>query len=231
MKCICTTHISMRYNGLRTPYFKSTRGLKQGDLLSPLLFVLCMEGLTALINQALMQGRWKHVHPRNSTFKLTRLAFEDDFILFLRATKNGLKEAKEIIQQFCTASGQKVNFSKSTALLSHSASAIHYNNLIEALRVKKMDNNMLYLGVPLPFGRKKNCVFDYLIHRMHKKTANWKEKVLLKAGKLVMIKAVLQSLPTYVMSCIKLPKAICKHLTKLVRNFWWSSVEKKIHWH
>lgn len=69
-----------------------------------------------------------------------------------------------------------------------------------------MPKDMLYLGVPLHFGRKKYEVFTFLIDRIHKKINGWFEKYLSKAGELVMVKAMVLSIPTYAMSCLSFPK-------------------------
>ena len=54
-----------------------------------------------------------------------------------------------------------------------------------------------------------------------KKLAGWKEKLLSKAGKEVLIKVVAQAIPTYTMSCFKIPDSLCDEMTNLIRNFWW----------
>lgn len=55
-----------------------------------------------------------------------------------------------------------------------------------------------------------------------KKLARWKEKLLSKASKEVVIKAVAQAIPTYRISCFKLPNSQCDDMTSLVQNFWWA---------
>ena len=60
----------------------------------------------------------------------------------------------------------------------------------------------------------------------------WKEKLLSNIGKEVLIKAVAQAVPSYMMSCFKLPNALCDGMTRMVRQFWWGQVknEKKVAW-
>lgn len=62
--------------------------------------------------------------------------------------------------------------------------------------------------------------------------SSWKVKLLRKAGKEVLLKAVVSALPTYVMSCYKIPKKLDKELSKLMANFCWgdNENEKKIRW-
>ena len=56
---------------------------------------------------------------------------------------------------------------------------------------------------------------------MRKKLAGWKEKLLSKAGKEVLIKAVAQDIFTYMMSCFKIPDSLCDDMTTMIQNFWW----------
>ena len=67
---------------------------------------------------------------------------------------------------------------------------------------------------------------------MSNKLAGWKEKLLSSAGKEILIKAVAQAVPSYTMSCFKLPDTLCEELTEMVRQFWWGQVkeEKKLAW-
>ena len=77
------------------------------------------------------------------------------------------------------------------------------------------------MGLPSLVGRNKRNTFNEIKEKLRKKLAGWKEKMLSKASKEVLIKAVAQAIPTYTMSCFKLPDALCEELTTMVRNFWW----------
>ena len=89
-----------------------------------------------------------------------------------------------------------------------------------------------YLGLPSLVGRSKRNTFAQLKQRVSNKLAGWKEKLLSSAGKEILIKAVAQAVPSYTMSCFKLPDTLCEELTEMVRQFWWGQVkeEKKLAW-
>ena len=89
-----------------------------------------------------------------------------------------------------------------------------------------------YLGLPTLVGRAKKRSFIYLKERVWKKLQGWKEKLLSIAGREVLIKAVIQAIPTYTMSCFKLLKGLIKELEVLIRKFWWrySNDSRKVHW-
>ena len=71
-----------------------------------------------------------------------------------------------------------------------------------------MNHFKSYLGLPTLVGRTKYHTFSYLIDRIWKKLQGWKGKMLSKAGKEVLIKAVAQSIPTYTMSVFQIPLKI-----------------------
>ena len=89
-----------------------------------------------------------------------------------------------------------------------------------------------YLGLPALVGRAKKQSFIYIKERVWKKLQGWKEKLLSQAGREVLIKSVIQAIPTYTMSCFKLPKGLIKELEILKRKFWWgyNGGYRKIHW-
>ena len=89
-----------------------------------------------------------------------------------------------------------------------------------------------YLGLPPLIGKSKRNTFAQLKQKLASKLAGWKEKLLSNAGKEVLIKAVAQAVPSYTMSCFKLPNGLCEEMTGMVRQFWWGQVknEKKVAW-
>lgn len=79
---------------------------------------------------------------------------------------------------------------------------------------------MKYLSLPSLVGKNKRHTFNEIKEKLHRKLAGWKEKMLSKVGKEVLIKAVAQAIPMYTMSCFRLPDALCEELTSMIRNFW-----------
>jgi hypothetical protein len=81
--------------------------------------------------------------------------------------------------------------------------------------------------MPSDVGAATNGVFKYLKDRIWNKVQGWMEHCLSSGGKEVLIKSVAQAIPTYSMSCFKLPRGLCKHINSLLRKFWWGSKEGK----
>ena len=67
--------------------------------------------------------------------------------------------------------------------------------------------------------------FSQIKERVWSKVKGWKEKLLSQAGREVLIKAVVQAIPTYTMNCFKLPVKLCKDIEAIIRRFWWGQKE------
>ena len=78
-----------------------------------------------------------------------------------------------------------------------------------------------YLGLPSLVGRNKRASFNDIKDKFSKKLAGWKGKLLSKAGKAVLIKAVAQAILTYTMSCFKILDSLYDELTSMIRQIWW----------
>ena len=78
-----------------------------------------------------------------------------------------------------------------------------------------------YLGLPPLVGRGKRKSFNQIKDQVGRKIAGWKGKLLSNAGREILIKAVAQATPTYIMSIFKLPDSLCKDLNSMMGNFWW----------
>ena len=84
-----------------------------------------------------------------------------------------------------------------------------------------------YLGMPTDVGASTNGAFKYIKDRVWKKVQGWLEQCLSSGGKEVLIKSVAQAIPTFSMSCFKLPRGLCQHINGLLWNFWWGSKDGK----
>lgn len=104
--------------------------------------------------------------------------------------------------------------------------------ILDSMRIKAVEGPSKYLGLPTFVGRSKKQVFEFIQDRVWKKLKGWKEKYLTAAGREVLIKAVAQSIPSYVMGCFLLPSSLCDHLESMISKFWWGSKqgERKIYW-
>ncbi|XP_039173599.1 uncharacterized protein LOC104430535 [Eucalyptus grandis] len=146
-----------------------------------------------------------------------------------------LKECQnlaDILNQYCFASSQAINLNKSGIYFSKGCPTALKRNMATALRVPEITKTGKYLGIPLDWEHSKKDMFAWILARVNPKLDSWKEKLLSKEGKEILLKAVIQAIPQYAMSIFKIPISICKAIERKVASFWWKSNEKNagIHW-
>ena len=104
--------------------------------------------------------------------------------------------------------------------------------IIDFLGVAEIKEYEKYLGFPAVVGKNKKASLNYIKERVWAKLQGWKEKLLSQAGREILLKAVAQAIPTFAMSCFKLPVDLCKEIEMQIRKFWWGERggQRKIHW-
>ena len=138
----------------------------------------------------------------------------------------------EVLQLYADSSGQCINMEKSSIYFSSNVEEERRQQITELLGVTEVERFESYLGLPTLVGRAKYQTFSFLKDRVWKKIQGWKGKLLSRAGKEILIKAVAQSIPTYTMGVFLLSVELCDKLNALCARFWWAQVgnERKIHW-
>jgi hypothetical protein len=232
MKCVTTVTFSILINGQPSKIFTPERGLRQGDPLSPYLFIICADVFSSLITNAQQNKLIHGVKIAPGAPEITHLFFADDSLIFCRANKEETNNLKNIINKYQQASGQLVNYNKSELIFSKK---VHQENKLAIQQILPMpvvDHFSKYLGQPTFIGRSKNQAFSFIQEKVWKKLKGWKERNLSFAGRGTLIKAVAQAIPTYLMSSFLLPKGLCNQLEGMSSRFWWgSNVDKrKVHW-
>lgn len=163
---------------------------------------------------------------------ISHLFFADDSVLFFRSTQTELYKIQDIIASYEAASGQRINLQKSELFASGNVSNEWRENMGTQLGARTVGHYSKYLGLPTLIGRSKSQVFQSIMDRIMSKLKGWKERAPSKDGREVLIKSVIQAIPTYVMSCFVFPKAMCEAIEKAIARFFWgaSEEERKIHW-
>ncbi|XP_062020783.1 uncharacterized protein LOC133737191 [Rosa rugosa] len=232
MQCVTTVRYAFLLNGQPRGYLTPTRGLRQGDPLSPYLFLLCAEVFSALLERKVLNGELKGISVCEDAPVIHHLLFADDSLLFGKATYAECFHIKEVLKDYELASGQQINFSKSNIVFSKRVPEVDKQAMAGYLGVSIEAKHEKYLGLPTYMGRNKTAPFSYIKERLSKKLAGWQGKVLSSSGKDLLIRVVAQALPSYAMSCFLLPKEFCDSLHQMCARFWWGSKDdnRKIHW-
>ena len=220
MGCVTTPTFSILINGKAYGNIRPSRGIRQGDPLSPYLFLLCVEGFTSLLQKAELDGRIKGALVCRRVPRISNLMFADDSIIFCRAMGGEVEVINEVFQIYANASGQCINMEKSSVYFSSNTQQGQKAEIVSMLVVKVVERFESYLGLPTLVGRAKYQTFSYLKDRVWKKLQGWKGMMLSRAGKEVLIKAVIQAIPTYTMGVFLLPVKLCEKLNALCAKFW-----------
>ncbi|CAA7052486.1 unnamed protein product [Microthlaspi erraticum] len=232
MSCVSSVSYQVLLNGDAKGHIQPTRGLRQGDPLSPFLFIILTEALIAQIRGAEEEGKITGLKIARNSPPISHLLFADDSLFFCKATIPQCAELMRIIETYGRVSGQQLNTAKSSIFFGKKVPPDIRTALKQALGINTEGGMGTYLGLPENISGAKTKVFTFIHDRLSKRINSWSAKLLSKGGKEVMIKSVAQALPTYVMSCFLLPQATIKKLQGAISKFWWSTKQNNrgLHW-
>lgn len=233
MQCVTTVSYFIVHGEHEMGPIIPTRGIRQGDPLSPYLFIICAEGLSALLNKYEAK-QWIHGIKvcRNAPI-ISHMLFADDSYFYCKADMTDVAKVLELLNNYENASGQKVNRGKSSIFFS--ANVIEYNRqmISQALQMEEANENSTYLGLPSTLGRNKSIILGYLKAKACTRVKSWEGRHISRSGKEVLIKSVAQALPTFSMNVFLLPLDITKSIEKTLSNYWWKTSQasnSKLNW-
>ncbi|MCH95123.1 LINE-1 reverse transcriptase like, partial [Trifolium medium] len=206
--CVFSGNLSVLVNGTPTLEINIQRGLKQGDPLAPFLFLLVAEGFAGLMRSAVDKNLFKG-----------------------EASMENMWTLKAILRGFELASGLKVNFWKS-CLIGVNVPSQFMESACHFLNCKRGSIPFSYLGLPVGANPRRSSTWDPLIDKLRKRLLYWRNKYVSLGGRIVLINAVLNSIPIYYLSFMKLPMVVKKKIIRIQREFLWGGVKggRKISW-
>ena len=118
MNMIKSVSFSVLFNGERLEEFKPSRGIRQGDPISPYMFSIAVEGLSCLLKSVPQSSAFTGVQVAPTAPVVNHLFFADDSLLLFKASIEGAEVVSNLLEAYCNASGQKVNNEKSSIFFS-----------------------------------------------------------------------------------------------------------------
>jgi hypothetical protein len=158
--------------------------------------------------------------------------FADDTLLFFKTNGDQAMRVKHTLDTYASGTGQLINPSKCSIYFSMSCPHDTQVQVRQILEVEQQAFEPKHLGLPTPDGRMHKGKFQSLQSSLSKRLIEWGDGLLAQSAREILIKAVAQALPTYVMAVYKLPMSVCDDLTRLIRNYWWGADrgKRKTHW-
>ena len=170
------------------------------------------------MRHALQTGILQQLHPRRAIPAISLYA--DDVMLFCHATNKEIATVKGILDMFGTTSGLRVNYAKSSAMILHADG--HGVGLLEPLGCPVVALPVTYLGIPLSTRRPSAVQLQPLVDAVAGRLPSWKAWLMNKAGRLALVKSVLNAIPIHQLLALAPPKKTLKQLEKIQRGFLWA---------
>ncbi|XP_011004865.1 PREDICTED: uncharacterized protein LOC105111252 [Populus euphratica] len=189
MQCVETASYFIAVNGSIFGFFPGKNGVRQGDPLSPYLFLACMEYLSRMLHSASLSPGFRF-HPKCKSLSICHLAFADDVILLSRGDRHSVSSLYQHLTTFGQTSGLVINANKSSIFFGEVANSIKQLILLD-IGFAEGSFPFRYLGVPLSPHRLLASQFSPLLHKLELTINGWLGKHLSYAGRMELLKSVL----------------------------------------
>lgn len=232
MACVSTMSYTILLNGREHGFIRPERGIRQGDPISPFLFIICTEALMSVLNNAKSKGRLHGIQLAVGGPLVFHLLFVDGSLLLCQANLMESVEVLCCLNIYGAAYSQQINPSKSSIIFDERVKEGIKADIKRILVIDKEGGEGTYLGLPEVFKGSKRNILNFIREKLQNRIHGWFAKSLSPGGKEILIKFVGMALPIYTMSVFRLPKDLCAKLTSALRDFWWSvgSSRRKLPW-
>ncbi|XP_028790032.1 uncharacterized protein LOC114746021 [Neltuma alba] len=231
MECVQSVMLNLVIGGKKITEIEMRRGIRQGDPLSPFLFIIAADALSSMVQWHVDMGLLKGIKLAKHYPILSHCFFANDSLFFINAKRNNCRRLMEILNVYSQASGQTINLDKSCVFFSKNTVEKVKQEAFEVLGISASMNPGRYLGLPVIWSRSKVEALRFVKNKMGLKVQGWKQRLLTFAGREIMIKAVANAIPIFSMSCFKFPKNVCMELDSLNQDDLWCKILKGLYFH
>lgn len=172
MQCVTTVSYSIMINGEPSPRFMPSCGLRQGDPLSPYLFILIMEAFSRMIMQAENQGLIKDMKISRSSLSISHLFFAGDSLLFFKADPQNCATIRSLIEKFSSSSGEVINFAKSVIMFSPNTPSRIRRFLRSIIGTPSSESIGKYLGNNVEVHGRSSAAYHSVVEKIRKKVGD-----------------------------------------------------------
>jgi len=203
--------LSINVNGKLNGFFKCKRGVRQGDPLSPLLFCIAEEVLSRNISKLVDLGKLDLIKGTRHIQIPSHALYADDIMIFCKGKISSINALLELFKAYALASGQVINPSKSTVYYG-SISVSRINHITGLIGFNKGSLPFLYLGVPIFKGKPKKLFLQPIADKIKSKLSSWKASLLSIAGRVVLVKSIIQGMLIHSISIYSWPQSLLKDI-------------------
>ncbi|GJS68656.1 putative RNA-directed DNA polymerase, eukaryota, reverse transcriptase zinc-binding domain protein [Tanacetum coccineum] len=212
-------------NGSPTAEFDLQRGLRQGDPLSPFLFILVMEVLHVAIEDAINAGLFYGA--KLHSLHVSHLFFMDDVLLLGEWSSVNISNLVNLLNCFYKVSGLKHNLHKSNLFgIGVDPSEVSNSALVTGCQAQCLPFS--YLGLPIGSNMARVNSWVPIVNKFNNRLSRWKSSLLSIGGRSTLISSVLGSLEIYFLSIFPMPTQVNNSLEKIRSNFFWGSTEEAV---
>lgn len=208
--------VCINVNGERSSYFKTYRGLRQGDPLSPLLFNLVADALGVMLDKAVDKGHIKGVLDYLIPRGVSHIQYANDTVILIDAKEESVRNLKLILYCLEWMTGLKINFHKSEVFV-YGTTQSEKELFANMLNCSLGELPLKYLGIPVSHKHLNMSEFQSISQKLVKRLDPWKGKFITSGGRQILTNSCLSSIPIYCMGFYLLKDGIHK------KNGWYSS--------
>jgi len=213
--------LSISINGAQHGYFHCSRGVRQGDPLSPLLFCLAEEALSRGISKLVDEEKVKLISGSRNMQVPSHSFYADDIMVYCKGNLESLEALRDLFTKYANSAGQVMSCRKST-IFAGGISSARLQNIINLFGFSVGSFPFNYLGVPIFKGRPKTCYLQPIADKVKSKLSAWKASLLSIAGRIQLVKSMVTGMLTHTRAIYSWPISLLKDLEKCIKKIIWS---------